>query len=461
MKKAFMGVRLRRLREERGMTQAALARALELSPSYLNQIEQNQRPLTVPVLLKLNAVFGLDVQLFAEHDEARLVTELRAVLAEQGAALAEVRDLATNMPQVARAILDLSRGAREANERADALAARLGGGAEVGTPAPFEEVRDFFAARHNFVPGLDAAAEAIAAEAALPVGRMAEGLTGRLAAAHGVRIAEAERGTLRAWDGAARVLRLAPGTSPGQRAFQMATQLAFLECGGEIDALAAEAAFRSTEADRLVRIGLANYFAGALLMPYAAFLAAAEAVRYDIDLLGRRFGVGFETTCHRLSTLQKPEARGVPFFFIRTDRAGNISKRQSATDFHFSRIGGTCPLWTIYEAFARPGQILTQIAQMPDGRSYLWLARTVTRGQGGYGAPAKTFAIAMGCDLRHAERLVYSRGLDLRNPAAATPIGAGCKICDRPACPQRALPPAGRPLAADAAVSRFAPYSGG
>ena len=284
---------------------------------------------------------------------------------------------------------------------------------------------DFFAARYNFLPEIDAAAERIAAEACLAAERMADGTAGRLVGLHGVRVAEAERGTLRAWDAASRVLRLAPGTAPGQRAFQMATQLALLECGAGIEALAAEAAFRSPEADRLVRIGIANYFAGALLMPYSAFLAAAEAERYDIDLLARRFGVGFETTCHRLSTLQKPEARGVPVFFIRTDRAGNISKRQSATDFHFSRIGGTCPLWTIYEAFARPGQILTQIARMPDGRSYLWLARTVTRGQGGYGAPAKTFAIGMGCDLPHAEPLVYSRGLDLRNPAEATPIGAG------------------------------------
>ncbi len=463
MKKAFMGVRLRRLREERGLTQAALARALELSPSYLNQIEQNQRPLTVPVLLKLNAVFGLDIQIFAEDEEARLVVELRAALAEHGpgAALAEVRELASGMPGLARAILEMHRRAREASERADAIAARLGGEGGVTTPAPFEEVRDFFVARHNYLPELDTLAERLAAEAALPVGRMADGLAMRLTTHHGIRIEEAERGTLRAYDASARVLRLSPRITPGQRAFQMATQLAFLECGGEIDALAATAAFRSAEADRLVRIGMANYFAGALLMPYAAFLAVAEAERYDIDLLGRRFGVGFETACHRLSTLQRPEARGVPFFFIRSDRAGNISKRQSATDFHFSRIGGTCPLWTIYEAFTRPGQILTQIAQMPDGRSYLWLARTVTRGQGGFGAPAKTFAIAMGCDLRHAERLVYSRGLDLKNPDAATPIGAGCKVCDRPACPQRAFPPVGRPLSADAGVSRFAPYSAG
>lgn len=463
MKKAYLGVRLRRLREERGITQAALARALELSPSYLNQIEQNQRPLTVPVLLKLNAAFGLDVQLFAEDEEARLITELRAVLAEHGAgaALAELRELAANMPGVARAILDLHRSAREAGERADALAARLGGAAAPTTPAPFEEVRDFFFARRNYLDDLDAAAERLAGEAALPVGRMAEGLAKRLGARHGLRIEEAGPGTLRAWDPTARVLRLSPSLAPGQRAFQLATQLGFLECAGLIDALAAEGGFRAPEAARLARIGLANYFAGALLMPYTPFLAAAEGERYDIERLARRFGVGFETACHRLSTLQRPDARGVPFFFIRSDRAGNISKRQSATDFHFSRIGGTCPLWTIYEAFARPGQILTQIAQMPDGRSYLWLARTVTRSQGGFGAPAKTFAIAMGCDLRHADRLVYSRGLDLRDPAAATPIGAGCKICERPTCPQRAFPPMGRPLAADGATTRFAPYSEG
>lgn len=459
-----MGVRLRRLREERGLTQAALARALELSPSYLNQIEQNQRPLTVPVLLKLNAVFGLDVQLFAEDDEARIVADLRAALAEQGPApaLAEVRELTRNMPGVAQAILELHRRAREANERADALAARIGDDdAAVGTPAPYDEVRDYFVTHRNFFPRLDAAAEAIALEEALPIGRMADRLASRLARRHGVSVSEGHRGLLRAFDAGARELRLAGGLDPGQRAFQLATQLGLLECAAEIERLTEESSFRTPEAAGLVRTGLANYFAAAVLMPYRIFFAAAEAARYDIELIGLHFGVGFETTCHRLTTLQKPEARGVPFFFIRTDRAGNISKRQSATDFHFSRIGGTCPLWTVYAAFSRPGETLTQIAQMPDGRSYLWLARTVTRGERGFGAPVKTYAIAMGCDLRHADRLVYSRGLDLKNPDAATPIGAGCRICERPACPQRAFPPVGRPLAVDGSVSRFAPYSGG
>jgi predicted transcriptional regulator len=223
----------------------------------------------------------------------------------------------------------------------------------------------------------------------------------------------------------------------------------------------ADGAFSSGEARALARIGLANYFAGALILPYTMFLHAAEALRYDIDLLGQRFGVGFESVCHRLSTLQRPGAQGVPFFFIRVDRAGNISKRQSATDFHFSRAGGTCPLWNVYEAFSSPGRILTQLAEMPDGRTYMWLARTVSRQMGGYGTPDKTFAVALGCDVRHAGRLVYSKGLRLDDREARTPIGMGCRICERPACPQRAFPSLSRPLAVDETRSTFAPYASG
>ena len=290
--------------------------------------------------------------------------------------------------------------------------------------------------------------------------RMAEGLIDRLAGRHGIRVAlEGGPPALRRFDAATFVLHLSAQLTSGQRAFQMATQIALLESGDEINRLTSEAGLKTDEARDLLRIGLANYYAGALILPYGAFLEAAEAERYDIELLARRFGVGFETTCHRLSTLQRPQARGVPFFFIRVDRAGNISKRQSATDFHFSRIGGSCPLWNVYEAFSRPGEVLTQVAQMPDGRSYLWVARTVSHSAGGYGAPVKRFAVALGCDLAHAERLVYARGLDLKNPDLATPIGAGCKICDRPACPQRAFPMTGRPLRPDPNRSRFTPYS--
>lgn len=463
MRKAYMGVRLRRLREERKLKQIELANALGISPSYLNQLEQNQRPLTVPVLLKINAVFGIDVQLFSEDEEGRLITELRDALAEgtEDVSLAEVRELAMNMPAVGRTLVTLHRRYREAAERTEAMAAQLGDDWIAGGPArmPYEQVRDFFYAQHNHIEPLDEAAERLYAAAGLSPRGAHAGLMTWLRDRHNVQIIFAEgNGAQRRYDPALRTLHISAELKQGQQAFQMATQLAFLELGDVIDRLADNRILQGEEARQLARVGLANYFAGALLLPYRDFLAAAEAEAYDIEKLARRFGVGFETICHRLSTLQRAEARGVPFFFVRVDRAGNISKRQSATDFHFSRVGGSCPLWNVYEAFNQPGRVLTQIAQMPDGRTYLWIARTVGTANSGFGVPGKTFAVGLGCDIRHAGRLVYSRGLDLADPSTATPIGAGCKVCERIGCPQRAFPPIGRSVAVDQNRSALTPY---
>ena len=193
----------------------------------------------------------------------------------------------------------------------------------------------------------------------------------------------------------------------------MAVELAYLEFGGLIDELVDEGKFTSDESTRLARLGLANYFAAAMVLPYTQFHDVAENFRYDVERLSAFYSVSYETVAHRLSTLQRPSMRGVPLSFVRVDRAGNMSKRQSATGFHFSSSGGTCPLWNVYETFANPGKILVQVAQMPDGRNYMWVARTVERRAPRYGQPGKTFAIGLGCELRHAHRLVYSEGLDL------------------------------------------------
>lgn len=466
MRKAFMGVRLKRLREERKLKQVELANALGISSSYLNQLEQNQRPLTVPVLLKINAVFGIDVQLFSEDEEARLITELRDALTgdTETISVAEIRELAMNMPAVGRTLVSLHRRYRESAERNEAMAAQLGNEWMADGPArmPFEQVRDFFYARHNHIEPLDEAAERIYQQAGLSPRSVQAGLIAWLRERHDIQVVWGEaEGSQRRFDPVRRTLHISAYLKQGQQAFQMATQLAFLELGDVIERLADNRILAGAEARRLARVGLANYFAGALLLPYGDFLAAAESDAYDIEKLSRRFGVGFETICHRLSTMQRAEARGVPFFFVRVDRAGNISKRQSATDFHFSRVGGSCPLWNVYEAFSQPGRVLPQIAQMPDGRTYLWIARTVGQANSAYGSPGKTFAIGLGCDIRHAARLVYSRGLDLTDPAAATPIGAGCKVCERPACPQRAFPPIGRPIMVDENRSSAIPYPAG
>ncbi|MBP0450706.1 DUF2083 domain-containing protein [Kitasatospora sp. RG8] len=459
MGKAFAGARLRRLREERGLSQAALARLIDLSPSYLNQLEHDARPLTVPVLLRLTEAFGVEVGYFAPPDSARLTAELRDALGEEVAAgrvtAGDLDELAARLPAVARLLMDLGRSRRAVSEQLAVLAGERGPVADALNP--HEKVREFFYRRRNYLDELDTAAEELATAIGLRRGEVRAVLAERLVSGHGVRtVAGGER--LHRYDPRTRVLHLSDRLRPGQQAFRMATQLGYLEHDPLLSELAAQDSPEGSTAWSLTRIGLANYFAAALVLPYTAFHAEAEAARYDIEHLADHFGVGYETVCHRLSTLQRPRLRGVPFSFVRVDRAGNVSKRQSATDFHFSRTGGTCPLWNVYEAFASPGRVHVQVAAMPDGRRYLWTARAVTRSPGGWGHPGKTFAIGLGCEIRHASRLVYSAGLDLGDAQAATPIGLGCKVCERPACPQRAAPAIGRPLAVDEHSSTFVPY---
>lgn len=478
MRKMFMGVRLRALREQRQLTQAKMAQQLGISPSYLNQIESNERPLTVPVLLRLQSRLGIDPQFFSEDDEARLMAQIQDVLADTAAHVptAELRALVQQMPAMAEAMVSLHRRCRNAEEHL----AHVSGSTDDRHPLdvaaaqqPHEEVRDYFYAHHNYIAVLDELAESIyetliavplnaprqSRAGHLTAHALIERLTDYLREKHDVIVLyDPDRSTIRSFDAAAHTLTIGGYIEPGQQAFQLATQLAYLEAHDCMESLTADTQFSTDAARMLTRIGLASYFAGALVLPYQRFHQAAEQLSYDIELLAERFGVSYETVCHRLSTLQRQEARGVPFFFIRVDRAGNISKRQSATDFHFSRTGGTCPLWNVYEAFSQPDKIHTQLARMPDGRVYLWIARSITRRYGGYGGSVRTFAVALGCDLRHAERLVYAKGLNLQDPEAATPIGTGCKVCERTDCGQRAFPALGRPLRVDPHSRQWEPY---
>ena len=466
MAKTFVGARLRRLREEQGLTQVALARALDLSTSYVNQLENDQRPVTVPVLLALAERFDLPTNYFAPDSDARLVSDLREILADTSATAGQIEELVARMPAVGQMLVSMNRRLFDATTELDAMHTRANVDSSVSSqqPMPFEEVRDFFYDRKNYIGELDEAAESLFVERGLRLGGLDTQLAELLADNFGVTVVIDDGDALgpngqRSYRPDTGVLYIARWLHPGQRAFQLATQVALLRHSDLISAIVATADQLSSEATEVARIGLANYFAGALLLPYRVFLDAAEELRYDIDQLARRFDVGFETICHRLSTLQRPDARGVPFIFVRTDSAGNISKRQSATAFHFSRVGGNCPLWVVHHAFERPGEFMTQVAQMPDGRSYFWIARTASSAAGRYRGARKRFAIGLGCDLVHAEKLVYAAGIDLADPDAAVPIGAGCKICDRPSCPQRAFPYVGRPVHVDPYSSSDLPYS--
>ncbi len=414
-----------------------MARQLGLSTSYLNQLENDQRPLTVTVLMALSSAFDVDPAFFSAEQDARTINELRDVFPDTPAE--QLAELAARYPDLVPGILDLAHRAPDLEE-----------------VSPYELVRDFFYEAHNYIDELDIRGEELAGrlgEPQLRLTRLATILDRELGVT--VRFRKLTSGPRRVFHPDTRELHLRTGLSEAQLCFELALQYALLALPDELDRLSSS--LPTEEARAIARLALAQYFAGAVTMPYQITLRTAENTRYDIDRIAEHFGTGFETTCHRLSTLQRPGARGVPFFFVRTDRAGNISKRQSATSFHFSRSGGSCPLWVIHRAFETQGRITRQVAGMPDGRHYLWIARTVNGQSRGFGAPTKEFAVALGCDLEQAERLVYSSGLDL-SPASATPIGPGCTACPRERCPQRAFPQAGKRVVIDLDSTRDESY---
>ncbi len=467
-RKLFLGAKIRRFRETQKLTQASLATQLEISPSYLNQIENDQRPLTVPVLLKLGSIFNVDLAAFSEEEDDRLISELSESLQDPvfKAAQVDLQDLkviVNQAPDFARNYLVLYRSYLQAIQNYAGLAQDMTGDEAVrtieGPQFPYEEVREFFHDSSNYFDGLDHAAETLFDKAGLSFGGGVGQLIDYLEAEHKVAvILDAEDERLRHYTPNSKTLTLSKLLSGRQRVFQIAHQICLLEQRDALDRMIGDAGFASPASAGLCRVGLANYFAGALLMPYQGFLEKARQERYDIERLQIIFNVSFEQICHRLSTLQRPGATGIPFYFLRVDAAGNISKRQSASSFHFARVGGACPLWNVHEAFAQPGKILRQVAQMPDGKSYFCIARTVSRSEGGYLVPQKNFAVALGCEIQHAPKLIYAVGIDLSDKEAAVPIGVSCRVCERPNCSQRAFPPIGKVIQVNENEREFLPY---
>jgi predicted transcriptional regulator/DNA-binding XRE family transcriptional regulator len=471
-RKAMLGHKVRRLRRERGLTQAQMAESLGISASYLNLIENNQRPLTVPLLLKLGNAYDVDLQAFAEDEETRLLASLREVFADPLFAANDLkrhdfRELAAVNPALAGAVVTLYQAYREAREDIEALAERVADRDKlqvVQTQAfPVEEAREFFHAQSNHFPEIEEAAEALWSALSVEHGDLFAALVEYLNREANVRVkimpGEVMGQSLRRFDRHSRRVLLSELMPASGRTFQLAYQVALLQHRDMLDELLRPHAFSGEEARRLVRIGLANYFAGAVLMPYRRFLDAARSARYDAEILESRFNASFEQVCHRLTTLQRPGAKGVPFFMVRVDKAGNVSKRFSATSLHFARFGGACPRWTVHDAFRTPGQVLTQLARMPDGTAYFSIARTVTKSSGGFRSPPQQFAIALGCDVQHASQLVYADGIDLANTDAATPIGVNCRLCPRLDCSQRAFPPLNHRLLIDENLRGLSTYT--
>jgi predicted transcriptional regulator/transcriptional regulator with XRE-family HTH domain len=453
---------LKALRAERGLNQAAMGRLLEVSTSYLSQLEHDDRPLSPALIERLSRAFPLDWREIGAGDAETRLAALREANADplfpEPLDPTHLARFAEQQPALADRFIALHEAYRRSGQRLqmvdEALASEGSGAARL----PWEEVRDWFHLENNYVDNLDRAAEALAA-------RLGSGtpdfmaIEDYLKQALSISLIYSGATGLRTYDPEMGHLTIDPGQPAESRRFQLAHQLAALALKDEIAAVIENAALKSAASRQLLFVGLCNYAAGALLMPYRRFRTEARAVRHDIDQLTQTFGVSFEQACHRLSNLQREEARGVPFFFCRVDMAGNITKRHSATRLQFARFGGACPLWIVHEAVAIPDRILVQLAETPDGVRYVSMAKGLVKPSGRYDRQPRRYAVALGCEAEHAGEFVYADGLDLGSASAAAKIGVSCRICPRPDCDQRAFPPSDRAIQVDPDRRGVVPYS--
>ena len=467
-RKLFLGARLKRLRRDLGVTQTRMAEDLGVSPSYFNLLERNQRPMTAQVLLRLAEAYDFDLKTLSSDPESASATGLSEVFSDQmfrdlGVARHEIAEVADSAPGVSEAIVRLYRAYLDQRRTSSDLGdvGRPEDGAHQPIVTPSDWVRDYIQAQKNYFGEIEEAAAALVDELRPEPQDFAAAARERLAKTHGIQVrvvpVDVLPESVRRFDHHRRRLFLSEVLTGAGRSFSLAYQLAVLEHGALLDQLADRAGPPDRPTRNLLKVSLANSLAAGVLMPYQAFHDAAEATAYDIELIRARFGVSFEQACHRLTTLARPGQRGVPFFMVRVDSAGNISKRFAGSAFPFSRFGGACPRWNIHSCFRTPGRIISQIVETPDGQRYFTIARTVARIATPYAGEDSELAVGMGCELKYAERLVYSRGLDLKDPVA-TPIGPACRICERPACPQRAAEPINRTLMIDDFTKSISPY---
>jgi len=514
-RRALLGNKVRRLRREHQLSQVDLARRLGISASYLNLIEHNQRPLTLPLLLKLAEKFEVDLQAFSQDEGTRLLAELTelfgdSLFGELEVPRDELKELVEIAPGACRALIALYRAYRGAREDVRALGERLSDTSFLSTSthelrtlltsirsyaeilsdyediesaerqrftghlveesarlsgvidrmlafaieedaaqgsgglAPLEEVADFFQEHDNHFAPLEEAADELRRELGLGDGdnaaRLAEALQARYRVAVTV-VGTATNGTLGEADSGRLELRLSEVEPLETRRFRMARELARRACGSLVAELLGSAAFSTAAAVERGRDALASYVAGALLLPYEPFLEAAQALRYDVERLQRRFEASYEQVCHRLCTLQRVGATGVPFHLLRVDIAGNLSKRFSASGLRIARYGGVCPRWAVHAAFLTPGRFVSQVSRLPDGDGFFDVARTVTKTGAGPYEPRSHFAISLGCDLSRAAELVYADAVDLDSTVVEVPVGVTCRLCERLDCKQRAHAP--------------------
>jgi len=468
-----IGSRIRKERRSKGLSQSNLSKKLDISPSYLNLIESGRRTITVPLLIKVGTELGISLKDLTVESNQRLLTDVMDVLSNDmfddlDITNHETTEFIANNPNLAKAILTLNDKYNylrdDMQNRLEKIDINSFNQNNKPTRLPVEIVSDFIQENKNYFDSLEKKAESLRKNIYFEEGHRTIGhtLIKFLLKEHKTEVIvikpEDDQKTEKRYDQASKKLFVSGMLNYSSRNFHLSYQIAYFEGENDIDRIINDNKISSPDVINLLKMSLLNYLASAILMPYNEFLDTAKKYRYDVELLMHHFAASFEQVTHRLTSLQQPGKEGVPFHFLKTDNAGNVSKRFSLSGIHIPRHGGACPRWNVYSAFSSPGKINTQISRMPDGKVYFCIARAFEKGIEKHGAIKSFVSIGLGCDMRYAQELTYSDGIDIENKKLETPIGISCRICPRIDCEQRAFPPVDKELKLDINFRGTSPY---
>ena len=448
-----LGVVIRRLRRGQSLTQRDLANKLDISVAYINLIENNRRSITVPILLKVAKLFNIELSELTNDYNKQLNSDLMDIFSdnifeEHELKNNDIKDFCVNSPIVGDAVRTLYDkyllNKKDLGELADQM---ISVKQEISDTVGSEKssadfISDMLQSNNNYFSDIEEISEKETSAIDIDNGNRLKSMINFLEKKFFIKIKFEEENLqnnfVKKYIAEKKILKISNALSRESKEFLIAHQIGLIIGKDSIQAKLEKEGITDNNTLALGKTVLANYFASCLLMPYDKFLNYSKKHRYDIDMLSNRFETSFEQVCHRLTTLQKPGNNGIPFHFMRVDIAGNVSKRFSLSGLKIPRYSVACPRWNVYSAFLNPGKIKVQLSKMLDGKTFVCLARTVSKRIGDYRSPETFFSIGLGFDISHSKDCIYADNLDEKY---SVPTGLSCRTCERENCRQRAFPP--------------------
>ena len=447
-----IGPKIKAFRRQLGLQANKFAEQINISPTYLNLIEGGKRKIDGDLLIKISKELRVELSDLTSKSDINLENDISELLDDQlfedlDILGPEVKDLVSTNPKIARALIKLGDNFKQKDHEIVNKVENISGKIidSRKTSFPGEVISDFLQENKNYFPKLEEFANFIFDKVQKNNRTRYIALCDYLKKEYSITvrdvIPEEEKPFSKIFNKSKKELLLSDYNSLETKKLHAAAQIAQ---EGAIDIITdylSNFNFPSDESKRLTQVALLNYCGAAILMPYKLFHSECKKLKYDLELLQNTFATSFEQVAHRVTCLQDPKLPGIPFHMLRTDIAGNISKRFSLSGIEIPRYGGACPRWNVYSAFTRPGVIQAAVSKMTNGEKYVCIARTVEKGVGRYGQSKSILSIGLGCEAKYAKEFVYTENLDISDKKTEIPIGVSCRTCDRLDCSQRAFPP--------------------